>query len=118
MAGNSVFGRSIGWWVAGYALLIAAAGWSVFAAKRWALAELSTPASTADWEAWREDIRAQQDRPTPIRRRVPKSAEPPALVLTRDYFAVVMAAAVIFSSLIYWIMAWLVMGALAVPQRK
>ena len=114
MAGSGVFGRSLGWWVAGYALLLAAAAWSVIAARRWALAELSTPASTAEWETWRDDVRAQQGRPMPIQRRVPKSAEPPALVLARDYFAGMMAAAAVFTTLIYWVMAWLAM----VPSRK
>ena len=46
----------------------------------------------------------------PVQRRVPKSAEPPALVLTRDHFGVILSGAVLFSSLLYWVVAWFVMG--------
>ena len=67
---------------------------------------------SADWQAWREDVRQQQTNPGPVKRRVPKSDEPPALVLMRDYFAVLMVGAVLFSSLLYWIMAWFVTGIL------
>jgi amino acid transporter len=117
MAGSRVFGRTFGWWMFGYALLLAVAVWSVIAARSWALEELSTPASTAEWEDWRQDVRTQQAQPMPIQRRVPKSAEPPALMLMRDYFAIAMAAAVVFSTLIYWVLAWLAMGALS-PQMR
>jgi hypothetical protein len=43
---------------------------------------------------------------------VPKSDEPPALVLMRDYFTVLMFGAILFSSMLYWIMAWFVTGIL------
>ena len=86
--------------------------WSLFAARDWAQTQLTTPESTAAWEAWREDVRAEQDQPTPVQRRVPKSAEPPALVLTRDYFGVSLGGAVLFSSLLYWVIAWFVTGIL------
>jgi hypothetical protein len=112
MAGQSSFRRWIWAWLIGYALFAVAVVWSVLAARSWALTELATPESTAEWEAWREDVRAQQNTPAPIRRRVPKSAEPPALVLARDYFAIVMTAAVVFSSLIYWVLAWMISGTL------
>ena len=105
-------GRWIGLWSVGYVALVIAVGWSIFAAREWAQANLSTPESTAAWEAWREDVRASQDRPAPVQRRVPKSAEPPALVLTRDYFAVSLFGALFFSSLLYWVIAWFVTGIL------
>lgn len=115
---RSIFGRWLWAWIVGYLVLIVAIVWSVSAARQWALTQLATPESTAEWEAWREDVRAQQDRPSPVQRRVPKSAEPPALVLTRDYFAVVMCAAIFFSTLLYWILAWLLAGTLASSARS
>jgi hypothetical protein len=72
------------WWFAGYLMLLGLVVWSLFSARHWARTQLATPSSTAAWEQWREDVRADQDRPAPVQRRVPKSAEPPALVLTRD----------------------------------
>ena len=117
MAKSGVFGRSIWWWVASYVTAMALVVWSVMAARTWALAELGTPESTAEWEEWREDVRADQGQPAPIQRRVPKSAEPPALVLTRDYFAVVMGGSILFTSLVYWVLAWMISGTFAAGYR-
>lgn len=100
-------------WSAGYVALLVAVVCSLFAARRWALADLATPQSIDDWQKWREDVRQQQDEPGPVRHRVPKSEEPPALVLMRDYFAVSLTGAIVFSSVLYWVIAWLVSGMVA-----
>jgi hypothetical protein len=108
------------WWLlgVGYAVLMAAVVWSLFTARSWALVNMSTPESVAAWEAWRADVRASQDRPTPVKRRVPKSAEPPALMLMRDYFGVSLGGAIIFSSLLYWVTAWFIMGILSPAEGE
>lgn len=110
------FGRYWWLWGLGYAALLAAIVWWLFSARRWAQAELTKPESAAAWETWREDVRANQERPAPVQRRVPKSAEPPALVLTRDYFGVILGGALFFSSLLYWVVAWFVTSALSPRQ--
>lgn len=97
-------------WVCGYVALLAAVVVGTLQARHWAMAHLSTPESVGNWQAWREDIRQQQNRPGPVQRRVPKSSEPPALVLMRDHFGVSLTAAVLFSGLLYWVFAWFVMG--------
>jgi hypothetical protein len=106
-----------GWWFwgAGYAILLAAVVWLLFAARQSALANLSTETSQSNWQAWRNDVEQQQVNPAPVQRRVPKSVEPPALVLMRDYFGVSLTGAILFSSVLYWIMAWFITGALAAP---
>jgi hypothetical protein len=118
MSTMGVFGRW--WWLWGlcYVALLAAIIWSLFAARRWAQTELARPESTAAWETWRDDVRANQDRPAPVQRRVPKSAEPPALVLTRDYFGVILGGALFFSTLLFWVIAWFVSGILNVPASS
>ena len=100
-------------WLAIYTLLIITVIWSLFAVRHWALAELAKPKSIGDWQAWREDVREQQSQPGPVKRRVPKSAEPPALVLMRDYFGVSLAGAIIFTTVLYWVIAWFVTGILS-----
>jgi hypothetical protein len=72
--------------------------------------ELSSPQSLADWRTWREDVRQQLTQGGPVERRMPKSEEPPALVLWRDYFGVIVAGAVLFTSVLCWVIAWFVMG--------
>jgi hypothetical protein len=98
--------------IAGYFILMGAVVWSLVAARQWALAELATPESIRQWETWREDVRQQDEQAGPVRRRVPKSAEPPALVLMRDYFAVSLVGAIVFMTLLYWVIAWFVRGIL------
>jgi hypothetical protein len=117
MSASGRFGRWLWLWGICYVALMAAVVWWLFAARAWARAELSKPAATAAWESWREDVRADQNRPVPVQRRVPKSAEPPALVLTRDYFGVSLGGAVFFSSLLYWVIAWFVTGILTTPKE-
>ena len=106
------------WWLwgVGYAILLAAVLWSLFAARRSALARLSSEQSQSDWQAWREDVADQQAIAGPVQRRVPKSLEPPALVLMRDYFATSLAGAILFTTVLYWILAWFVTGAVAGPS--
>ncbi|HEX2477182.1 MAG TPA: hypothetical protein VHK01_20670 [Lacipirellulaceae bacterium] len=98
--------------IAGYIVMIVTIVWSLRSARDWALAELATPESIRKWEAWREDVRQQDKQAGPVRRRVPKSAEPPALVLMRDYFAVSLVGAMLFMTLLYWVIAWFVRGIL------
>ena len=108
--------RISGWlWclIIGYVALLSAVVGSMFWVRRTALTELSAPESIADWESWREDVREEQTNPGPVQRRVPKSDEPPGLVLMRDYFAVSLAGATFFTSILYWIMAWFVTGAMS-----
>jgi hypothetical protein len=98
--------------MAGYVVLVGVVIWSLVTARNWALTELATPQSIGKWETWRADVRKQQAQPGPVSRRVPKSAEPPALVLMRDYFAVSIVGAVLFATLLYWVIAWFVTGIL------
>jgi hypothetical protein len=108
--------RINGWlfgWLIAYVALMAAVVGSMFWVQRTVLAEFSTHEATAEWQAWRGDVSKQQTNPGPVKRDIPKSEVPPALVLMRDYFVVSLVGATFFTSLLYWIMAWLVTGALS-----
>lgn len=102
--------RLLPWWIAGYAALVAAVVGSMFSARQSVLAGLATPESISDWQSWRSDVKQQQSQGGPAERRVPKSDEPPALVLMRDYFAVLLFGAILFTSMLYWVIAWFVTG--------
>lgn len=104
-------------WMAGYSTLMCAIVMSLVFARRWATAELAKPQSVGDWQAWRADVERQAEQPGTVQRRVPKSAEPPALVLLRDHFGVLLTGAVLFSSLLYWVMAWFLVGAYGSASR-
>ena len=94
----------------GFAVLVVAVVAAMFKTRDWAFTQLATPQSVADWQEWREDVRQEQVQPGPVQRRVPKSSEPPALVMMRDHFTVSLFAALLFSTLLYWVLAWFVMG--------
>jgi hypothetical protein len=98
------------WWIVGYIVLLGVVVGTMFGLRQSTIADLSSPKSISDWEAWRKDVQEQKSIRGPVERRVPKSDQPPALVLMRDYFAVLIVGAVLFSSLLYWITAWFITG--------
>jgi hypothetical protein len=97
-------------WLVAYAIVLIAVIVAIYKARDWSMEELATPESQAKWQTWRDDVRQQQGQPGPVERRVPKSSEPPALVMMRDHFAVSLFGAVLFSTMLYWVLAWFVMG--------
>jgi len=98
------------WCVIGYAALLAAVVTIMFIVRERILTQFATPEAIAQWQAWREDVRRQQTEHHPVERRVPKSQEPPALLLMRDHFAVSLLGAVLFSSALYGTLAWFAAG--------
>jgi hypothetical protein len=97
-------------WLAVYVVVMVGLVVWMLRTREWAVTQLSTPESIAEWEAWREDVRSEQSQPTPVQRRVPKSGEPPALVLMRDHFAVSLTGVILFASALFWTIAWFVNG--------
>ena len=74
-----------------------------------------------EWDAWRTDAQKMAEESTTVKRRPPKSAEPPALVLMRDYFPACLALAVLLSSVLFGTIMLLARGALQgehKPQMK
>ena len=100
--------------LAAYLVVVGAVVALVCWGRQWALAELASPAAKVQWEKWREDVQAGRDpQAGTVQRRVPQSSEPPGLVLMRDYFAVCLTGAVLFTSLLFLATTWLLVGAIA-----
>ena len=74
---------SLLWLIAYVATLLAVTG-VVLKLRAVALGTYGTTEALADWEAWRADAKKMAEEPFPVKRRVPTSAEPPALVLMRE----------------------------------
>jgi hypothetical protein len=87
-------------WLAAYLVSVTVVVLLVLEVRRTTLREMGTLEARRQWQAWRE---SEPNRPAsgPVERRPPKSAEPPALVLLRDHFGVMLTAAVVFSSLLF-----------------
>ncbi len=93
--------RAATWfWLAAYLIAMTGIVLLVLQVRRTTLRDMGTPEAKAEWQAWRESEPNQSDT-GPVKRRPPTTAEPPALILMRDHFPVVMTAAVLFSSLLF-----------------
>lgn len=95
-----------------YLVLVGVVAFSMLRVRQVTLATMGTPEARAEWNAWRES-EPNQRTDLPVSRRPPKSPEPPALVLMRDHFAVLISAAIVFSSLLFAALAIAARGVLA-----
>lgn len=76
------------------------------------LERLSAAPAQAEWDRFRADMREQAAGGGPVRRKVPRSPEPPERVWLRDYPHVVVAAWVLFVGLLGAVIGALLRGAL------
>jgi hypothetical protein len=102
-------------WLVAYLVTTGAIVWAVYALRARAMETLATPEARADWEEWRRAA-AEQSEAGPVQRKVPASPEPPGLVLMRDHFGVMLAAAIIFGSVLFAIFMILIRGAFSLPK--
>lgn len=100
-----------------YAAFLAGIVVACFYVRRATLETLDTPQAHAEWDEWRSAVPTLNET-GPVRRKVPKSAEPPALVLMRDRFGTVLGAGVVFGSLLYWALAWPLRGVLVSKEAS
>ena len=103
--------------VLGWLLLIGAVTTAFSFARNAALSTFGTAEVQGQWDTWREEAREQAGGKGPVKRSIPKSAEPPALVLMRDYFTVSQTAALILSSSVYVSFAWFLRGAMGLANQ-
>ncbi|MFM1903717.1 MAG: hypothetical protein RLZZ440_1617 [Planctomycetota bacterium] len=75
------------------------------------LQELAAPDVQANWDAFREDMRRAADGGGPVKRKVPKSPEPPELVWLRDFFPLAVGAWALFAGVLGGFLAFLTLGA-------
>jgi hypothetical protein len=90
-------------WLAAYVCTIAAIMWLVFAVREQVVVRLSTPEAEREWTEWREAAQEQANK-GPVARRPPKTPEPPALIMLRDYFPAVLAAGAVFGTFLFAIL--------------
>ena len=73
----------------------------MLAIKRQTTHQFGSDQAQAEWEQWRERARRDSHGSGPVKRKIPKSVEPPGLVLMRDHFNVCLVAGLLFGSLLY-----------------
>ncbi|MCU0876389.1 MAG: hypothetical protein MUF06_01170 [Pirellulaceae bacterium] len=88
-------------WLLAYCAVMATIVGVMVSVRSTAMQSYGTRDAQVEWDAWRADAREMSEGQGPVKRRPPKSAEPPALVLMRDHFGVCLALALVLSSLLY-----------------
>ena len=99
-------------WLAAYVAMIAGVVGGMLQLRAEALAVYGTAEAQAEWDEWREDATKMAERPSVVKRRAPKSAQPPALVLMRDHFAVCLSLALVLSTVLFGTFMMFVRGAM------
>jgi hypothetical protein len=98
-----------------YIAMLSGVTWGMFYARDVAAPQLDTRQGQANWEVWRREAADQAAGKGPVARREPKSTEPPLVVLMRDYFAVCLVGAIVFSTLLYAVAVFVIRGIVAMP---
>jgi len=99
-------------WLLTYLAILVAVTGAMFWVRGNALAVYGTPEAQAEWDAWREDAKQLAEDSGPVKRRFPKSAQPPALVLMRDHFVACLGLALVLSTVLCGTLMLFVRGAL------
>jgi hypothetical protein len=64
------------------------------------IAQLEQPKQVESWQEWRAAAATQDGKHGPVAREVPRSDEPPMLLMMRDDFPAIFGAAIIFPAII------------------
>lgn len=104
-------------WLAAYIVVLALVTAGLFYSRHQAFQTYGTGAARSAWTAWREDVAAAQETGS-VRRRIPKSTEPPALVLMRDYFPICLTASLLLTSVLFATFMLFIRGVFASPSPR
>lgn len=112
---------SRGYWSIGicgflYVLLLAAVIGGCWYARNWAISVYGSPQAQAQWDEWRAKA-AKLANEGPVKRRVPKSDQPPALVLATTYYGVCLTIAVMLTTVLYGTVAFFILGVMRSPGK-
>ena len=105
------FQFSLGWLLAYCTVMGLVLGGLVYGRSQ-ALATYGSEEAQSEWDTWRGDAKQMADGSGPVKRRAPKSPQPPALVLMRDHFAACVGLAVLLSSVLFVTFMFFIRGAL------
>ena len=109
-------------WFCIYVVVLGSAIWGAFAARSWVTDRVGDEQSAADWEVWKTEAAAENEREeAAVQRRLPsgpQSHEPPSLVLLRDHFATVVGFGILIGTMLFAFTAYLLHGMLFAPAPQ
>jgi hypothetical protein len=98
----------------GYFTVVALIVAGLVSARNSAIQSLGGVEARQAWEDWRTAAESQNaDRP--VSRSVPRSGEPPALLLLRDHFAACLVGMLAMATPLYWTLVLFVRGVMSGP---
>lgn len=90
---------------------MAAIAAGLFHVRQRTIAALDAPAARQAWEDFRlQEAAGQDDAGSPVQRRAPSSAEPPALVLMRDAFPAILTTALTTATFLFGFLVFVFRG--------
>ena len=98
-------------WLLAYLLFLGVIAGGVFHGRSRALAIYGSGEAQSEWDTWRAEAKKMAEDPITVKRRIPKSGEPPALVLMRDYFAICLGGSLLLSTVLFGTFMVLIRGA-------
>ncbi|MBI1903180.1 MAG: hypothetical protein HYS13_18930 [Planctomycetia bacterium] len=102
-----------------YLALLGALAGGMFYARHRVLSDLGSAGAAEQWQEWKKDVERQTASSPAPARRVPKSNEPPLLVLMRDSFLAVLTVTLAIFSVLFWFLALLLRGSSRrAPSRR
>ena len=105
-------------WLVVYLATIAALVFIILETRQRTLASFDTDEQRGYWTHWKSEAQqVGQSHKNPVEHPEPKADEPPALLLMRDHFPVVMTAGVLFGSLLFG-MTMVVLRGIFAPKRE
>ena len=111
-------------WLALYLAIMSVGLWQLHRAHVWAITSHEAASDEgkkrqSDWDDWRKTAAEQANGKGPVSRRIPKSAEPPTLVLLRDYYGMCLSAFLLFGSVLFFVSMIFVRGIFSpAPARR
>ncbi|ADB16755.1 hypothetical protein Psta_2081 [Pirellula staleyi DSM 6068] len=104
------------WWeIVIFVAIVGSVAGGVFYGRSQALAIYGDDVAQGEWDTWREDATQMSEGIGPVKRRAPKSLQPPALVLMSQYFGVCLVGSVLLSSVLTITILAFVRGVMSSP---
>lgn len=96
-----------------YLVVSVALVWWLMDVRTWSLENQNNPAARAEWERWREVAAEPATTEGAVERRIPKSAEPPLLLMMREYFVMSVVAVLFFWTALFIPLVLMLRGVIA-----
>ncbi len=98
-------------WLIAYLAAMVGGLFAMHRLRDWSLDELGSAEARAEWDEWRDETARQAKGSGPVERRKAKSEEPPMLVLLRDYYVTCAVGLLVFGTVLFAAMMFMVRGA-------